>query len=189
MFNLFKKNKSQNKEIVEIPTSLINDNEIQLNQSELNEIDDLIISIKITINELEMDINEINSDNSFHIQDDDDIDMLPEDKKRMLDIVKKGLNNVMDEFLNQKKQELINKLDHYKVKLNIWESLRSKIDSQLRLTIDSESLSDSALPLNIFINKVMKTIENNPTLLNESQTQKIKDYIDSIMKEALNFNS
>lgn len=182
MFGFFNKKKLQNSEEV---ISELKDDEIQLTSDELVEIDAIIESIEIMYVSIKQQLDELDDkSSSFVIEDNVDEEDIPEDKKQMLNFVKEGLNGVLDNFINFQREKIKEQLVQCEKKLSIWKKLKSKITNKATIKVGDIEVTDESLPFTIFMNKIIKTVEADPTLLNDSQMQRIKDFINSIMKEA-----
>jgi hypothetical protein len=90
----------------------------------------------------------------------------------------------MDEFVSFQVEKLNEKLKSIESKLNVWKSLKTKIDSHLRLSVGEVEINSESLPISIFLNKILKTVNDNPNLLNEEQTKRMRSFISSLMEEA-----
>lgn len=178
MFKIFTKKNQPLKE------ELTSSNQIQLTAEELNEIDQIINSLNITYDEIEQDIKSIQNETPNYKIEDPLEDIASEDAKEKLDFIKSKLNSVMDEFMGFQLSKMNEKLKTIETRLNVWKTLRSKIDNNLKLSVGEIEIDSNSLPINVFLNKISKTINDNPNLLNEDQLKKMKSSINSIMTEA-----
>ena len=180
MFNMFKK-KNQPVIVEEQP---VLSNQIELTTEELNEIDEIIKNLTLTYDEVKQDIATITSETPNYKIEDPLEDIASEEAKEKLDFIKGKLNSVMDEFMSFQIKKMNEKLKSIEDKLNVWKNLRLKIDGNLKLSIGEIDVNSNALPISIFLNKISKTINDNPNLLSEDQTKKLKSSISSVMEEA-----
>jgi hypothetical protein len=159
-------------------------NQIELTTEEVNEIDEIIKNLQITYDELVEDVNGLKTSTEIYKIQDNLEDVPSEEAKEKLDFIKSKLNSVMDEFVSFQVEKLNEKLKSIESKLNVWKSLKTKIDSHLRLSVGEIEINSESLPISIFLNKILKTVNDNPNLLNEEQTKRMRSFISSLMEEA-----
>lgn len=171
----------------------LKENEIGLSVDEIEEIDNLISSVKIALEELEQRYEEMQEDNvtmkvtqQFHANNEDEDGEISEEAQESLEFIRENLSGMMKNFVDFRLTKLKEKIDTYKRRLLIWETLRAKIGSKLKLEVNELELPDDALPLVAFLNKITKTLISNPTLLKEDQDTKIRNAVNDVMKQAFN---